>query len=331
MEHALIAQLRRRSLNRNILLGIGDDAAVLPPSDAPSLWTTDMLTEGVDFLLTETDPRRIGRKALAANLSDIAAMGGTPTAFLVSLALPRIPGPQVPALYKQVPALCKQVPALCKQVPTPLKLAELLHEGMFPLEKQYGVVLAGGDTNCWDGGLVVSITVLGKAGKGGVWKRSGGKPGDVLLSTGPFGGSILERQFSFTPRVFEAMSLNEHHEIHAAMDVSDGLSLDVFRLATESGLGATLFADDIPITDDARKLSEKTGRTPLEHALSDGEDFELILAVDPNEAEILLTSQPLNERFGTTLYRIGELTGEKGLRLRDKTGIFPLEPKGFEH
>ena len=296
MERTLIANLRRRPLPQGVLLGIGDDTAVLPPSGAPTLWTTDLLTEGVDFLLAETDPRRIGRKALAANLSDIAAMGGIPMAYLVALALPRIGD---------------------------LELAESLYEGMTPLEEKYNVALVGGDTNCWDGGLVISITVLGQAGSGGVWKRSGGKPGDVLLATGSFGGSILERQFSFEPRVDEAVYLNENYDIHAAMDVSDGLSLDVFRLATESGLGATLFPDEIPIAEDAYRLAQQTGRPPLDHALSDGEDFELILAVDPDEAKTLLETQPLEIFFGVKLYRIGELTQEHGLR--------PFPPKGFEH
>jgi len=296
MERAFIANLRRRQPPQDVLLGIGDDTAVLSPSDTPILWTTDLLTEGVDFLLAETDPRRIGRKALAANLSDIAAMGGTPTAYLVALALPRTEA---------------------------LELAEFLYEGMTPLEEKYNVALVGGDTNCWDGGLVISITVLGRVGSGGVWKRSGGKPGDVILVTGSFGGSIVERQFSFEPRVFEAIYLNENHDIHAAIDVSDGLSLDVFRMATESGLGATLFPDEIPIAEDARRLAKQTGRPPLEHALSDGEDFELILAVDPNEAKMLLKNQPLENKFGTKLHRIGELTKEPGLR--------PFPPKGFEH
>ena len=296
MEQALLANLFRRPLPQGVLLGIGDDAAVLPPNDSSILWTTDLLTEGVDFRLAETDPRRIGCKALAANLSDIAAMGGVPTAYLVALALPRDGA---------------------------LELAELLYEGMTSLEEKYGVALVGGDTNCWSGGLVVSITVLGRAGPKGVWKRSGGKSGDMLLATGTFGGSILERQFSFEPRVFEAMYLNENHDIHAAMDVSDGLSLDVFRLATASGLGATLFPDDIPIAADAVRLSQQTGCTPLDHALSDGEDFELILAVEPSEAETLLQTQPLEKLFGTKLHRIGELTPEPGLR--------PFSPKGFEH
>jgi len=296
MERALIANLRRRPPPQGVLLGIGDDAAVLPPSGEPVLWTTDLLTEGVDFLLAETDPRRIGRKALAANLSDIAAMGGLPTAYLVALALPQNGA---------------------------MELAELLYEGMTPLEEKYGVTLVGGDTNCWDGGLVVSITVLGQAGPGGVWKRSGGKSDDVLLATGSFGGSILERQFSFEPRVFEAIYLNENHDIHAAMDVSDGLSLDVFRLATESGLGATLFPDEIPVAETAYRLAQQTGRSPLDHALSDGEDFELILAVDPDEAKTLLKTQPLENNFGTKLHRIGVLTMESGLR--------PFPPKGFEH
>ena len=274
---------------------IGDDAAVI----GDRIITVDMLTEGVDFILAETDPKWIGRKALAVNLSDIAAMGGVPRWIFIAVALPRNGA---------------------------MELAEQLFAGMKPLIDRYNLILAGGDTNTGDSGLVVSITVIGCVSERGVFCRSGGKAGDRILVTGKLGGSILQHQFRFEPRIDEALHLNEHYEIHSAIDISDGLTLDLHRLATESRLGATLLESAIPIAEDAITLSQQSGRSPLEHALSDGEDFELLFSVAPQEAEKLLSLQPF------PLYDIGELTAKSGLRIVTADGITkPLMPQGFEH
>lgn len=280
---------------------IGDDAAVI----GDKIVTVDMLTEGVDFILAKTDPTWIGRKALAANLSDIAAMGGEPQWIFVAVALPKNGA---------------------------LELAEQLLAGMEPLINKYNLVLAGGDTNTWDGGLVVSITVIGCVSERGVLRRGGGKAGDRLLVTGKLGGSILQHQFVFEPRIEEALFLNRHYTIHSAIDISDGLTLDLHRLATECRLGATLIESAIPITEDAEKLSQKSGCSPLEHALSDGEDFELLFSLAPQEAKDLLSLQPFQTTSGVTLYDIGELTAEPGLRMATADGnTKPLKPLGFEH
>ena len=279
---------------------IGDDAAVI----GDKIITVDMLTEGVDFLLAETPPQRIGRKALAVNLSDIAAMGGVPHWIFMAVALPKNGA---------------------------LELAEQLLDGAKPLIDKYNLVLAGGDTNTWEGGLVVSITVIGNITKNGVFRRSGGKSGDRIFVTGTLGGSILRHQFFFEPRIDEALHLNEHYDIHAAIDISDGLSLDLNRLAVESRLGATIFESKIPIAEDAVKLAQQSGRLPIDHALSDGEDFELLFTVAPQEAEKLLSLQPF-QSSGATLYEIGELTTESGLRMVSANGISqPITPKGFVH
>jgi thiamine-monophosphate kinase len=293
MESEWIKRLRSRAGTELL----GDDAAVL----GDTIITVDMLTEGIDFLLGQVDPKWIGRKALAVNLSDIAAMGGVPTSIVVAVALPKSSG---------------------------LQLAEQLYDGMEPLIQKYSLTLAGGDTNTWDNGLVISITVLGRVTPHGVLRRNGGKSGDRILVTGVLGGSILERQFLFEPRIFESLYLNEHFDLHAAIDISDGFSLDLHRLSVESGVGATLYEESIPISPAAVQLSRQTGRTPLEHALSDGEDFELLLAVPPDEAEKLLDQQPLRNRFNVTLYPVAELTPEVGLRFADGTN---LQPQGFEH
>jgi thiamine-monophosphate kinase len=284
---------------------IGDDAAVI----GDRIITVDMLTEGIDFILAETDPKWIGRKALAVNLSDIAAMGGIPHWIFIAVALPQTGA---------------------------LELAEQLLAGMKPLIDKYNLILAGGDTNTWNGGLVVSITAIGCVPEKGVFRRSGGKARDRILVTGKLGGSILRHQFFFEPRIDEALYLNKHYNIHSAIDISDGLTLDLHRLATESQLGATIYESAIPIAEDAVKLSKQSGRSPLEHALSDGEDFELLFSVSPEEAKKLLALQPfqLSPQLSSegTLYDIGELTAETGLRMTTANGsTAPLKPQGFEH
>jgi thiamine-monophosphate kinase len=310
MELGLIEWLRQKNpMNDNrVLLGIGDDAAILDAKTQEVVLTVDLLTEGVDFLLDSTDPQWIGRKAVAVNLSDIAAMGARPTAILAAVALPKN---------------------------NEAELARQLYEGMQPLLEKYHVALIGGDTNTWNGGLVISITAIGHVTEHGALKRSGAKSGDRILVTGNFGGSLLKHQFQFEPRIEEALYLNRHYEIHAAIDVSDGLSLDLSRIATESGLGVIINAKKIPISRDAVQLSEENPtQSPLEHALFDGEDFELILAVPQEDAERLMETQPLKQLASQVILTdIGEFVPESGqwLRFSENGSLQKILPCGFVH
>jgi thiamine-monophosphate kinase len=305
MEAELVAWLRQRLAGQHSpALGIGDDAALLElPPPGQCLMTVDVLTEGVDFHLAEVSPQRIGRKALAVNLSDIAAMAGTPRAALVGLVLPRAGG---------------------------LALAQGLYEGLLPLAAEYGVSIAGGDTNTWDGPLVISITLLGTPGPRGPLRRDGARPGDRILVTGALGGSLLGRHFDFEPRVREAQCLAERYQLHAGMDISDGLSLDLSRMATASGCGARLALARVPVSPAAEQWARQLadGTTPLEHALADGEDFELLLAAPPAEAARMLADQPL----GVPLSEIGEFTDGAGLTAVEPDGtVRALEPRGYQH
>jgi thiamine-monophosphate kinase len=305
MESDLIANLRRRIGPHPLVhLGIGDDAAVLNMAGVKQcVLTVDLLTDQVDFELGEVEPRRVGRKALAVNLSDLAAMAARPLAGVVAVALPRSGG---------------------------MELALALYDGLLPLAEHYGVAIAGGDTNSWDGPLVISITLVGKVTKRGPLRRSGAEPGDRIVVTGAFGGSILGRHLDFEPRVAEALLLAERYRLHAGIDVSDGLSIDLAHVAAESGCGVVLDPHAVPIADDARRLAERLadGSTPLDHALGDGEDFELILAVPPGEAEKMLADQPL----AIPLTAIGEFIREPGLWQADAAGRRrPLAPKGYQH
>jgi thiamine-monophosphate kinase len=161
-------------------------------------------------------------------------------------------------------------------------------------------------------------------------QRSGARPGDRILVTGEFGGSILGRQFDFEPRVHEALTLHSRYELHAGIDVSDGLSLDLAHIFEESRCGAIVRADAVPIADAARRLAEQRadGSTPLDHALSDGEDFELILAVPPASAERMLAEQPLDVK----LTDIGEFVADRGLWIQEIDGRRrPMTPQGWQH
>jgi thiamine-monophosphate kinase len=282
-----------RSTDR-VEVGIGDDCAVVRIPEERVLITTDMLMDGVHFRLSEAGPRRVGRKALAVNLSDIAAMAGRPVAAVISVALPSHgAGP----------------------------LAEELFRGMQPLADEFATALVGGDTNTWSGPLVISITVIGEPGPSGPVLRSGAKPGDWLLVTGPLGGSRGAKEFDFTPRIQEARTLALLCELHAMIDLSDGLAGDVGHICTESGVGAVLFADRIPIA--AAAIGDR-----LQRALTDGEDFELALAVSPADGRMLIERQPLP---GVTLVHVGECRAERGMWLEEGTSRRPLEPRGYVH
>jgi thiamine-monophosphate kinase len=326
-EFEYIAWLRARTpTDARTLVGPGDDCAVLGPSSRPLLVTTDMLMDGTDFVLAEVGPRRAGRKAMAANISDIAAMAGIPTAAVVSVALPR-PNPPTPFPKREGGAReeLSSPPSLLGKGVGGLGLAEELYLGLRDVADAFGVALVGGDTNSWAGPLVISVTVLGESTDRGPVCRSGAKPGDWLFVTGPLGGSILGHHLDFTPRVREALALHAAVDLHAMLDISDGLAADVNHICEESRCGAALVAEAVPITDAARELSRTSGKSPLEHALGDGEDFELVFAVSPQDGTKLLSAPPV-----AGLVKIGECV-EEGLWLDESGTRKPLAPRGWVH
>lgn len=290
-EFAYIDWLRRRTPPAaGVLVGPGDDTAVLRPPTRPQLVTTDMLLDGSCFVLAEAGPRRVGRKAMAVNLSDIAAMAGVPTAAVVSVGLPRTGGRE---------------------------LAEELYLGMREMADRFGVPLVGGDTNSWDGPLAVSVTLIGEATERGPVLRSGARVGDWVMVTGPLGGSLRGHHLDFTPRVREAQALHAAADLHAMIDLSDGLARDLHHVCEESRCGAVLFAEAIP-------LNAACG---LAAGLADGEDFELVFAVAPADGDRLLREQPVP---GITLVRIGEIVAD-GYWLDRGGAREPLAPRGYEH
>lgn len=297
----------RQKLARHprLAVGIGDDAALVKfPRPAGCLVTVDMLMEGVDFTIPPATPRQIGWKSLAVNLSDIAAMAGQPVACVVSVSLPRQNG---------------------------FSLGEDLMEGIVRCADRFGVAIAGGDTNTWEGPLVISITVLGEPTIKGPVLRSGAIPGDWIMATGSFGGSIAGKHLDFTPRVKEALALHESAALHAMIDVSDGLAADLWHILDESRVGAILDAGAIPLSAEAVACCDE--KSALEHALSDGEDFELLFTVSAADGQALLDAPPLiDEGVPILLSHIGEITTVQDCYLKSAAGkLTPLPALGWKH
>jgi thiamine-monophosphate kinase len=300
-EFDLIAAVRARAARHpRLAVGIGDDAALVRfPDPAGCLVTVDMLMEGVDFTLATATGRQIGWKSLAVNLSDIAAMAGRPLACVVSVALPRLGG---------------------------FELGRELLAGVQECAEKFSVALAGGDTNTWDGPLVVSITVLGEPTGTGPVLRSGAQAGDWIMTTGSFGGSIAGKHLDFSPRVAEALALHQAVALHAMIDTSDGLAADLWHILEESDVGAVLDEAAIPISPAAAAVH--SAKAPLERALEDGEDFELLFTVSPADGQALLSQYPCAE----PLSHIGEITASPGCFLRRPDGsLKPLPALGWKH
>lgn len=269
-----------------VQLPAGDDLAILKwPANDLILVGTDQVLDGVHFDSNVHGPRAIGRKAMNRNLSDCAAMACLPAAALVSVALPR---------------------------GTSMDYAKELYLGIKEAGERFDCPIVGGETGSWDGRLAVTVTVFGKSEGLKPVARSGAQPDDFIYVTGRLGGSLLGRHMDFTPRVVEARSIGKLAS--AMIDLSDGLSRDLRHICHESGVGAIIDAAAIPVHDDAIEM-RRDGRSPLEHALHDGEDYEL-----------LFTSS-LPASFPT----IGKITGEEGIWLVRDGRREPLEPKGWEH
>lgn len=298
-----IAQLFPR--RAGLRTGIGDDTAVMSvPAGKMLLSTVDSVVEGVDFTFAAASGEQVGWKVLCQNLSDIAAMGGKPLYALISLGLP-------PRLEK--------------------KFFTDFYHGIKKAADRFNVQIAGGDISRARE-FFASLTVLGEADKKKVITRGGARAGDAVLVTGTLGGSITGKHLSFTPRLREAAFLTRHFQVHAMIDISDGLVKDLGHILRASRKGAAIDTGAIPIARDAVKLARRGGKSALERALSDGEDFELLFTCAPREAARLLKLK--NGLAGTRVTRIGEITVGKKIRffnnLREKKEIKIL-CQGYEH
>ena len=301
-----------------VIMGIGDDTAVLALGPGAALLaTTDLVLEDVHFRRASASPRDVGWKAVAVNLSDIAAMGGRPRWALVGLAIP---------------------------ASTEVEEVEAFYEGMREAAAPHGVAIVGGDTSESPGGWFVSVTLLGEH-TGTPRLRSAARPGDVVAITGTLGRSaaglaVLESgaeraraagiddaalvecaraHLRPTARVAEGRWLGEATGVHAMIDTSDGIATDLGHICRESGVGARVQVDCLPVAEAAQQAARALARDPIDWAAAGGEDYELLLTCDP--AAIGALAAGLRAATGTTLTVIGEIEGSG-------TGIIWVGPEG---
>lgn len=303
-----------------MVLGINDDAAVLDEGGQHlTLVTTDAFVEGVHFDRAYATCRQIGWKAMAAGLSDIAAMAGRPTAATVALAVSQSESVQD---------------------------IESLYDGMDALGSRFGCDIVGGDTVSSGGPMMLSLTVLGRVPRDRLARRSGARIGDLICVTGPLGMSaaglmvlrtrpdaprtpdeaeVIAAHLEPRPCLPEAAFLAERGIVSAMIDISDGLSSDLHHLCTQSRVGACVLEARIPLTDATERIAGSLGSTPTDLALSGGEDFQLLFTVSPRDAEQCAAES----RFTA----IGEIVAQaSGVTLRRKDGrVEDLPFTGYQH
>lgn len=292
-EFNLIERISRGvKLSRQVVKGIGDDAAVLRgPGDKYTLFTSDMLVEDRHFY-RHAGGYLIGKKALSSNLSDIAAMGGVPGACVVSLG--------APASLK-------------------VRFIDELYRGLRDVAAKYKVDLVGGDTVC-SKKIIINVALLGKVEKNNLVLRSGASEGDAIFLTGDIGGSQKGKHLDFSPRLKEARFLVKNFKIRSMIDISDGLLADVGHILKESRCGAVLYEKNIPISRHAEGFNS---------AIKDGEDFELVFTLPAKGTKRLEEVWPFRirlSRIGEVCSK------KQGLFLVRKNGKKEkLIPEGYRH
>jgi len=325
-EFGFIDKISRGCLIRpdNIVRAIGDDAAAFKvEADQLMLVTTDLLVERVHFLRDATSGFNLGYKSLAVNLSDIAAMGGSAGEAFVSIA----------------------IPADC-----PIEYLEDLYQGMKSLAAEFSVNILGGDTTISKTDLIINIAVTGTVQNSAILLRNAAQVGDVIYSTGFLGDSraglhlilneiaadssalksLLKAHILPKPYLREGRFLAANDNVHAAIDVSDGLSSDLGHIVNESRVGARLYACRIPISPHLKTFCSRFAFDPIEFALAGGEDYTLLCTVAPDQAEKIAVEYV--DKFHQPLYPVGEITSAGKIELigaNNKTRT--IKPTGWIH
>ena len=319
-EFGLIDLLKRRVLSKDesVLVNIGDDAAVIKsPKDKLLIFTTDTMVEKVHFDLRYSTFKQIGWKAMVANLSDIAAMGGLPRFALVTVGFPKsISVESVISIY----------------------------DGITAVGRRYGCKVIGGDTVFSPKRVFISIALLGEVEKKFLVTRSGAKEGDLIFVSGDLGEAqaglefllknprkksrLVRKHLNPLPRITEARTLIRNLKITSMIDISDGLSSELFHLTEESNLGAVIYEEKIPISPKCIRAGHLLKESPLLWALSSGEEYELLFTVSRKELQYL---ERVKRKVKASL--IGEMVGKKeGVVLQRKSGKkTKLAKTGFKH
>jgi thiamine-monophosphate kinase len=326
-EFSLIASIRRRMEGKypsQVKLGIGDDCAVLQPeADMDWVITTDTQVEDVHFRRAWLTPYQIGWRAMAVNLSDVAAMGAQPFAALAALTLPDT---MEEAFFDQ------------------------LIEGMCDLGLHFNCPLIGGNLARDPARISLTFTILGRLPRGKAVLRRGARVGDEIWVSGRLGGSaaglqtllqpmpqipvvspILQQRYKQPqPRIGEAIFLRVSAWLTSMIDLSDGLAGDLGHICEESGVGAQVVADVLPLETGVREVAAALGKDPLEYALRGGEDFELCCTAAPGALGRL--QEKFRVQFGIDFTHIGVITAERGLQLVRADGSqISLSPQAFDH
>jgi thiamine-monophosphate kinase len=313
----LIADKYAARAGGDLVLGIGDDAALLRGGQSLLVVTTDLLVENTHFRMDINEPYLLGWKSAAVNISDIAAMGGVPSYAFVSIGLPDVGVSVVEDIYRGLSDCCSA----------------------------YGCAIAGGDTVGSACGIVINVTVLGQVEPDLAARRSAAKPGDVILVTNTLGDSraglelllkrglprsrevspyLVERHLKPKPRVSEARAAVRTGKVHAMMDLSDGLSMDLIRLCAASGVGARVYLDSLPASDDLARVALSLDADPKLLAASGGEDYELLLTCAKSDADTVIAA------LGAATV-IGEIIDGDAVRLVHSTGDETAMPKSWQH
>jgi len=260
-----------------------------------------MLVEGTHFDLKKSTPGEIGSKSIACSISDIAAMGCSAKYAVVSICFPQ---------------------------ETKTKFARELYRGIKKMADAFNIKIIGGDIVSSKKTVVINVTMYGRNEGLKTISRSGAKVNDVIMVTGALGGSILGKHITFKPRLKEGLLLNKKFNINSMIDISDGLVADLGHILEESGVGAVLYEDEVPISADAKRLARKTGLSVLHHALHDGEDYELLFTLSDKESKKLLASRS----FPARLSKIGHINKSKGIKIQDTDGkLKRIKSIGYKH
>jgi thiamine-monophosphate kinase len=320
-ERALIARITARLVMPPwVAVGPGDDAAVIKPErGAFDVLTTDAQVDGIHFDLRFVPPDAVGHRALAVNLSDLAAMGAEPRAALVSLMLPD---------------------------ELPVGTVDGILDGLLALAARYRVALVGGNITRTTGPLALDVTATGAVRPRRVLTRGGARPGDEVYVTGTLGSAAtglevlksggdgagsqaaVERYLRPDPRVRLGMLLGRNRAASSCMDLSDGLADAVRQVAEASGVGMTIDAPTLPIADDVRAWHRDAGQDVIQRAVAGGDDYELLFTSRPGQGGRLRGVRRQGGQVPIT--RIGVVTKGRDLRLRDESGAREW-PRGYEH